>query len=226
MKRWMMLFACLLAAACGGMNPLPSEVPLGTWGGNDAGLLVAAQGAHGHIKCTLGDTEGRIPLDGQGQFDVPAKWNVNAYPIDQGIVHPARMSGITDGEVLTYSVRLTDTGEKLGPASVTLGSEPQMVNCPICSLAVAQSKMAGVVASPAPACAASGEITFFDAPGRRLGVKDDAGRMHTYTLDDKQMPRWTKELAVGQKVSVACRDQGEEKRPLATEIKLLNATKP
>lgn len=127
-------FACclLMAAACGSSGPGLDAVPEGTWGGEEAGLLVRADGVHAHVGCTLGDLPGPIPLDREGRFDVAARWNVDAFPVDRGIFHPARLSGRTDGRTLTFSVVLTDTGRALGPATVTLGREPRMANCPIC----------------------------------------------------------------------------------------------
>jgi hypothetical protein len=124
--------ALLLAVACG-VSPVGFDtVPVGTWGGESAGLLVRADGAHAHIGCTLGDVTGPIPLDGEGRFDVAGEWNVDAFPIDRGILHPARLSGRSDGRTLTLSVRLMDTGQVLGPALLVFGREPQMQSCPIC----------------------------------------------------------------------------------------------
>jgi hypothetical protein len=122
----------LLAVACGASPVGFDTVPVGTWGGESAGLLVRPDGAHAHIGCTLGDVMGAIPLDDEGRFDVAAEWNVDAFPIDRGILHPARLSGRSDGRTLTLSVRLTDTGQVLGPARLVFGREPQMQNCPIC----------------------------------------------------------------------------------------------
>jgi hypothetical protein len=100
------------------------------WG--DAGLLVRRDGAHAHIGCTLGEITGPIPLDGEGRFDVSGVWNVDAFPVDRGILHPARLSGRSHGRTLTLSVRLTDTGQLLGPALLVFGREPRMQNYPIC----------------------------------------------------------------------------------------------
>jgi hypothetical protein len=111
---------------------LPGTVPSGTWGGDDGGLYVTAEGAHAHIGCTLGDVTGAIALDPEGRFEVEGKWNVNAFPIDRGIFHPAHISGRTDGRTLTLAARLSDTGQALGPVLLTLGREPRMPNCPIC----------------------------------------------------------------------------------------------
>jgi hypothetical protein len=124
--------AVLLAVACGASPVDLDTVPVGTWGAESAGLLVRTDGAHGHIGCTLGDVNGAIPLDDEGRFDVAGEWNVDAFPIDRGVRHPARLSGRSDGRTLTLSVRLIDTGQVLGPARLVLGREPQMQNCPIC----------------------------------------------------------------------------------------------
>jgi len=122
----------LAAAACEASRVMPDAVPNGTWGGDDGGLIVSAEGAHAHIGCTLGDVSGPITLDAEGRFDVAGQWNVDAFPIDRGITHPARLSGHTDGHTLTLAVRLSDDGQALGPVVLTLGREPRMQNCPIC----------------------------------------------------------------------------------------------
>ena len=123
--------ALLLAGACEASRVLDT-VPAGTWGGDDAGLIVSAEGAHAHIGCTIGEVEGPIPLDAEGRFDLDVQWNVDAFPVDRGIRHPARLSGRTDGHTMSLAVRLTDTGQSLGPAMVTFGRQPRMQDCPIC----------------------------------------------------------------------------------------------
>jgi hypothetical protein len=128
----LVLLPVLAAVACGSSREALDAVPAGTWGAEEAGLIVRAEGSHAHIGCTLGDTAGLIPVDAEGRFDVAGEWNVDAFPIDQGIVHPARWTGQTDGRTLSLSVRLTDTGRVIGPVFLTLGREPQMANCPIC----------------------------------------------------------------------------------------------
>jgi hypothetical protein len=120
-------------AACGtaGRPPL-DRVPAGTWGGEDAGLIVSAEAAHAHVGCTNGDVAGEIALDASGEFDVPATYDVDAFPVDRGIRHPARLRGRTDGRTLTFTVRLTDTGQTLTSGELVLGREPRMLSCPIC----------------------------------------------------------------------------------------------
>jgi len=118
--------------ACSAPRVGPDTVPTGTWGGDDGGLIVSAEGAHAHIGCTVGDVAGAIALDAEGAFDVDGTWNVDAFPVNRGILHPARISGRTDGATLSLAVRLSDTGQALGPVILTRGREPRMQNCPIC----------------------------------------------------------------------------------------------
>lgn len=132
MRRRLALLVLVTMGACAEPRAVPETVPTGTWGGDDGGLIVTAEGAHAHIGCTLGDVTGAIPLDAEGRFDVDATWNVDAFPIDRGILHPARISGRTDGATLSLAVRLTDTHQDLGPVFLTRGREPRMQNCPIC----------------------------------------------------------------------------------------------
>src|SRR5258708_26599759 len=131
-SRTMFVPVLVLLAACGASRIEPGNVAVGTWGGVEAGLLVRADGAHAHIGCTYGDVTGPIPFDADGRFDVAAQWNVSAFPIDRGVFHEARMSGRLSGRSLTFTAKLSDTGQVLGPVAVTLRREPRMANCPIC----------------------------------------------------------------------------------------------
>jgi hypothetical protein len=122
----------VVLAACGDHGSLPDRLPEGTWGGDQAAMIVSATGAHVHVGCTVGDIAQPIALDAEGRFDVTGQHNVDAFPINRGILHPARYSGSTDGRNLVLTVRLTDTGQTLGPVGLVLGLEPRMANCPIC----------------------------------------------------------------------------------------------
>jgi hypothetical protein len=121
-----------LATSCGGRLVTPPEDLVGTWGGEDAGVVVSEGAAHVHIGCTLGNTSGPIVPADDGTFEVTGTYNVDAYPVDRGIVHPARFSGRVVGARMTLTVALTDTTLQLGPVVLTWGREPGMVNCPIC----------------------------------------------------------------------------------------------
>src|SRR4029079_8764027 len=125
MARIALILSVAILAACHNTLTVPTEI-VGTWGGDNAGLIATDSSAHVHIGCTLGDTKSPIRPDAYGNFDVAGTYNVAAYPVDRGIVHPARFAGHVSGNELTLTVTLTDNGAQLGPVSVVRGKEPKM----------------------------------------------------------------------------------------------------
>jgi len=128
-----------LGVACSSSTNLPPYdgfVALGTWGGDTTGLIVSDTAMHLHIGCTFGDASGRIPLNGNGDFDVNGSYQLHAYPIAVGPVVPARFVGHLSGSKLTITVTVNDTVAHAtvvkGPVVVRFGDAPQMGNCPIC----------------------------------------------------------------------------------------------
>jgi hypothetical protein len=128
--RFIALF--IAAAACYNASSAPITEIVGTWGGDNAGLIAGDTSAHVHIGCTLGDTKSSIRPDADGRFDVIGTYNVDAYPIDRGITHPARFTGHVAGHTMTLTVILTDTARQVGPVTLIYGKEPKMGPCPIC----------------------------------------------------------------------------------------------
>jgi hypothetical protein len=131
--------AALAAAACGAdvsATLRATELPLGTWGGDSAGLIVSDTAAHLHVACTFGDVSGRVPLDASGRFDVGGSYVLRAYPIAVGPPLPARFVGRVDGTTLTVTVSVDDTVQHQrvvrGPVVVRLGDAPRLGPCPIC----------------------------------------------------------------------------------------------
>lgn len=127
--------------ACGegsaGDPPIDGLLAIGTWGGNEAGVLVGDTLTHVHIGCTLGDLRGRVTLDADGRFTRDGSYLLRAYPVQVGPTMPAQFSGRVTGQTLTITVTVRDTIAKSdvvrGPVSVRLGTTPTMANCPICS---------------------------------------------------------------------------------------------
>jgi hypothetical protein len=116
-------------------DPKPGPVgPVlaGTWGGDNAGVIVTNSSTHVHIGCTVGDVHQALETDAEGRFDVPGIYNITAYPVYRGPDHPARFTGRIAGQVMTFGVQLTDTAFVLGPVQLLYGKEPQMGPCPIC----------------------------------------------------------------------------------------------
>jgi len=133
-----MILAALVACTTG-PEP-PTDVVAGTWGGENAGLIATDSTVHVHIGCTLGDVSGPLHLDAEGNFEATGLYNVDVYPVDRGILHPARYTGRVTGRTMMLTVALTDTTRQLGPVLLTYGKEPRMQACPICRLPASQHR--------------------------------------------------------------------------------------
>ncbi len=131
-KLLFVVFVTVLASCDATEPPSPGRILTGTWGGDDAGFIVADTAVHVHIGCTKGDIPQTVTVDGSGKFDVPGEYSVDVHPVARGIIHPARFVGDVNGLRLTLTVMLTDTAVTLGPVELTFGREPDMRICPIC----------------------------------------------------------------------------------------------
>lgn len=146
----------LTAATCGEGVSVPSDglLAIGTWGGDNAGVIVTEDQAHVHVGCTFGDMPGRVHLDPSGRFTVDGSYVLRAYPIQVGPSLPAQFSGRVSGSTLTLAVAVNDTVEKkvvaLGPVTVRFGRNPDLGPCPICAVP------RKIGASPASAATRSG----------------------------------------------------------------------
>ena len=132
MPRILVTTSFIAALACYNASSAPITQVVGTWGGDNAGLIASETAAHVHIGCTLGETNSSIRPDADGRFDVVGTYNVDAYPVDRGITHPARFTGQVARHTMTLTVVLTDTARQLGPVTLIYGKEPKMGPCPIC----------------------------------------------------------------------------------------------
>ena len=139
-QKRLVIAAAVVVMACSsqGISPLPQDgkLPLGTWGGDNAGMIVSDTAMHLHIGCTFGDVSGRIMLDTHGGFDVAGSYMLRAYPVAVGPSVPARFVGRVDGTSTKVTVTVNDTiGHATvvkGPVVVQYGDEPRMGTCPIC----------------------------------------------------------------------------------------------
>jgi len=122
---------CAIVACSAATSTRITDV-VGTWGGDNAGLIVNDTDVHVHIGCTLGDAAGPIHTDADGKFEATGTYNVDAYPVNRGVLHPATFSGQIVGQTMTLTVSLTDTAKVLGPVTLIYGKEPKMGPCPIC----------------------------------------------------------------------------------------------
>jgi hypothetical protein len=128
--------AVLVLSNCSLLSPSSGTLQVGTWGGNNAGLIVTDTSAHLHIGCTYGNVSGAIAVDMDGHFDVASSHNVSAFPVDRGVLMPARLVGERTFPWLEFRVIVSDTARDttivLGPVKVRFGADPQMGPCPIC----------------------------------------------------------------------------------------------
>jgi hypothetical protein len=131
--------AAAIGLACSASTSVPLEkgtLAVGTWGGDNAGMIVGDTAMHLHVGCTYGDVSGRVPVDTDGQFSVTGSYMLRAYPIAVGPTVPAQFTGHVDGADVVITVTVNDTVQKkttvLGPVTVTFGREPKLGPCPIC----------------------------------------------------------------------------------------------
>jgi hypothetical protein len=132
-------FVGLLVGSCSGSSLLPPSdgiLAVGTWGGDNSGVVVTDSAVHVHVGCTFGDIPGNVQLDANGRFTIDGSYVLRAYPIQIGPSLPAQFSGRVSGRTLTLAIAVNDTVERkvvaLGPITVVYGRDPEMGPCPIC----------------------------------------------------------------------------------------------
>lgn len=130
------VIGCSSATTTTTVPPFDGNIPLGNWGGENAGLIVSDTAMHLHIGCTYGDASGRVPVGSGGQFDVTGSYMLRAFPIAVGPTVPARFTGRLDGAKVTITATVNDTVRDttviLGPVTVTYGADAKLGPCPIC----------------------------------------------------------------------------------------------
>lgn len=107
---------------------LPSE-----WGGLHMGMVVLAGGATIEYDCATGTIDEPLTVDASGRFDVRGTHSRgHGGPVLIGETperRPARYSGSTDGNSMTLSVTLTESGQVLGPFTLARGASPAVLKC-------------------------------------------------------------------------------------------------
>lgn len=121
------LVACTGASIAG-----RDRVPAGDWGGLHVAMQVTAAGAELEFDCARATIDEPLRLE-EDRFSVAGSYvREHGGPIREGEAedrHPARFLGVLRDENLTFSVRLTDAAETIGPFTVVRGSRPRLFKC-------------------------------------------------------------------------------------------------
>jgi hypothetical protein len=118
------------------VSPRGTGTPLlaGLWGGDQGELVVTAQGATLKLFCAHGVVLTPILYDSNGYFNAGG-WLVREggpVPIDDTPFRmPALYTGWTDGQMITFSVILEGSSQRLGPFKVVKGLKSLLGPCPI-----------------------------------------------------------------------------------------------
>jgi hypothetical protein len=136
LARCLLILAVVEPAACGsGLSgpSSPSSAVTGTWGGADIALTVADNGSHVDFDCAQGEIPGPLTVNTRGQFNLSGTFiREHGGPIAVGEVadsHPAVYFGSVTAATMSLTVRLTDTGEEMGPFTLSRGSAGRVVKC-------------------------------------------------------------------------------------------------
>lgn len=125
------LACCSVATTCGVDVTAPEMV--GEWGGEHISLSVSLSQSTLEYDCAHGTIEESIEPDGDGNFTVAGIHVLeHGGPIQQDQVpdeHPARYEGWTNGDRMTLTVILTDTGLEIGTYSLRLGEPARLFKC-------------------------------------------------------------------------------------------------
>lgn len=104
----------------------------GMWGGDHMVINVTDDGANLDFPCAGGLIKEPLVLDNSGRFDVAGVY-VQEHPgpvrLGEDNSHPARYTGKISGEVLTLTIRLSDSGETIGPFTFNFGKKTRVVKC-------------------------------------------------------------------------------------------------
>ena len=109
-------------------------LPVGVWGGDQAGLTVTSTGAATRFFCAHGAIEQSILLDSSGRFEAGGYYVFEGGPTpidDTPFRQPAIYTGSSDGKTMTLTVTLPTRNQKLGPFSLVFGQSTTLRPCPI-----------------------------------------------------------------------------------------------
>jgi hypothetical protein len=104
----------LAALAC--HAPTAPE-PVGTWGGQEASLVLSGSGGTMSYACGSSTVDSAWTIGAGGTFSATGLYYFGGGPVPPGgaVPHPARYAGLILDDSFTISITLTDLNETLGP---------------------------------------------------------------------------------------------------------------
>jgi hypothetical protein len=130
-RTFLSAFLALGAVGCGSSAP-DSFVPIGTWGGDHASLIVTATNATIEFDCAHGALPAPITLT-DGAFDMPGEYFQEyggPIRVDETVDgQPARYRGSISRGTMTLRVSLTRSGQDVGTYSLTFGASGRVFKC-------------------------------------------------------------------------------------------------
>ena len=126
------LLVVVLCLACSGTPAGPSPVDTGVWGGDHVTMSVSASGTHLEFDCAHGDIPGALSADHGAIASTGTYVREHGGPIrvDEPMdVHPALYSGSLSNGRMSLSIRLTDSGDVVGPFDLVHGTAGRVFKC-------------------------------------------------------------------------------------------------
>jgi hypothetical protein len=120
----------LLPLALGCFSPT-APVALGSWGGQEASLVLTGSGGTLSYPCGAGTIDSAWTLDSDGRLVASGEHFFGGGPVPVGgrPPHPATYSGLVQGNSLTLTVTLSDLNETLGPFHLVRGGPVVVEQC-------------------------------------------------------------------------------------------------
>ena len=104
-----------------------------SWGGEHVRADVRAESVNFEFDCAHGASEGPLAPGADGRFDLQGFFVAErGGPVrrDQKEKRrPARYSGRVEGETMTLSVTLTESGDEIGTFTLTRGQPARLTKC-------------------------------------------------------------------------------------------------
>ena len=127
------LVAALVAvtALCSPTYEGAPSVATGTWGGDHIRLEVTDRGAQADFDCAHGSIDEPVTLDGDGRFDAKGSYAPEGPgpQREDGQGRPVRYAGRVQGSTMTVTISIVESGETVGPFTLTRGKTPKITKC-------------------------------------------------------------------------------------------------